>query len=454
MLLTMVLAFCFLPFSAYAASGECGVNLSWTLDDSGTLTISGSGDMYNFAWHDFPWISQKNKVKKVVVAQGVTSIGDNAFYGCGSISQIIVPNSVSYIGEYAFYKCTKLSSITLPAGITEIGANTFYGCANLASMNIPEGVKQIYEYAFSDCTALRSVALPSTLRTIAKSAFRNCDSLTGISIPDNVSTIGTGVFSGCVSLETAKLPRGLRVLPESLFSGCEGLTAVEMSVEAQEIGKSAFYKCKSLESIRIPASLTKLGNYVVDSCESLTDIYYEGSQTQWESISGVNSSYNKKLKEVTIHYNSANPVDSVTPDPQSSVVGPGSIINQVLHTDIRAYIDGHPIRSFNIEGNTAIVAEDLSLYGFKVVYKNDVRSLYIDEGDKVIHSVYRHTGAGGIVGTKAMDVYYTDIKTYSYGYPISGYNVNGYTVIFIDDLAAFGTCYWDGTNRTISFYRY
>ena len=131
-----------------------------------------------------------------------------------------------------------------------------------------------------------------------------------------------------------------------------------------------------------------------------------------------------------------------------------SVVKEVLHTDIKAYIDDRPIRSFNIDGYTAIVAEDLSLYGFRVEYNDSNRSLYIDEGNKKYTSVYEHTQETGVIGSKAMDVYSTDIKTYAFGYEITGYNVNGYTIVFLDDLKAFGTTYWNPEKRAIGFYRY
>ena len=138
----------------------------------------------------------------------------------------------------------------------------------------------------------------------------------------------------------------------------------------------------------------------------------------------------------------------------NSQLRPGTIINEVLHTDIKAFIDDRPIRSFNIDGYTAVMAEDLSEYGFRVVYKNDTRSLYIDEGNKKVTSTYQHTTNTKPVGSKAMDVYYTDIKTYANGHEIKGYNIDGYTIVFLDDLTAFGKTHWIPEKRVLAFYRY
>lgn len=141
------------------------------------------------------------------------------------------------------------------------------------------------------------------------------------------------------------------------------------------------------------------------------------------------------------------------------VFKPGQVANSVLNTDIKAYIDGHPIRSYNIDGYTSIVVEDLDQYGFYVAYDNNERTLKIDDVKGNITSTYVHTQNTQPVGSKAMDVYYTDIRTYvksknTSGYLNAyGYNVDGLTLIRIDNLDEFGNVAWDQNARTISFVR-
>lgn len=141
------------------------------------------------------------------------------------------------------------------------------------------------------------------------------------------------------------------------------------------------------------------------------------------------------------------------------VFKPGQVANSVLNTDIKAYIDGHPIRSYNIDGYTSIVVEDLNQYGFNVAYDNNERTLKIDDVKGKITSTYVHTPNTQPVGSKAMDVYYTDIRTYvksknTSGYLNAyGYNVNGLTLIRIDNLDEFGNVLWNQNARTISFVR-
>ena len=149
-----------LPATALAAdivdSGTCGAegdgsNLTWTLDSEGLLTIGGTGAMkgysdvhYNYA----PWKYREIKIKKVLIDNGVTSIGAYAFYDCDYLASVIIPNSVTSIGNGTFYDCTFLVSVTIPNSVTSIGAYAFSGCTSLTSVTIPDSVTSIGDRAF------------------------------------------------------------------------------------------------------------------------------------------------------------------------------------------------------------------------------------------------------------------------------------------------------------------
>ena len=134
------------------ASGDCSTddsNVIWALDSEGTLTISGKGEMEDYVWiSDVPWYSNRESIKTAVIENGVTSIGESAFYNCSSLSSITIPDGVTSIGNYAFGGCSSLSSITIPEGVTSIGDHAFSGCSSLSSITIPEGVTSIGEAAF------------------------------------------------------------------------------------------------------------------------------------------------------------------------------------------------------------------------------------------------------------------------------------------------------------------
>ena len=169
-----------LPATALAAgivdSGTCGAegdgsNLTWTLDSEGVLTISGSGDMYDYDFSSAPWHGSSSRVKSAVIAEGVTSIGEYAFYDCRSLTSVTIPDSVTSIGEWAFSYCKSLTSVTIPDSVTSIGREAFYKCESLTSVTIPDSVTLIDNGAFQGCTSLTSVTIPDSVTSIGKTNY-------------------------------------------------------------------------------------------------------------------------------------------------------------------------------------------------------------------------------------------------------------------------------------------
>ena len=203
---------------ASAQSGTCGNNVRWKLS-TGTLTISGTGAMADYKY-DSPWYDYHDSILSVVINDGVTSIGDNAFSGCISLTSITIPNSVTSIGDKAFYWCKSLTSITIPNSVTSIGDEAFFWCESLTSITIPNSVTSIGKFAFRYCSKLTSpvynahcfaymptrysgaYAIPEGIKQIAGCAFYYCASLTSITIPNSVKSIGGYAFWGCSSLSS------------------------------------------------------------------------------------------------------------------------------------------------------------------------------------------------------------------------------------------------------------
>ena len=181
-------------------------NLTWTLDADGTLTISGAGAMknYNSSGNQSP-VRKNSNVKKVVIEDGVTSIGSYAFASCNNLTSITISNSVTSIGERAFAYCSSLTSITIPDSVTSIGDFAFVSCTSLTSITIPDSVTSIGNLAFSSCWKLTSITIPDSVISIGNRALSNCSSLTSITIPDSVTSIGIEVFQKCTSLKTISL---------------------------------------------------------------------------------------------------------------------------------------------------------------------------------------------------------------------------------------------------------
>ncbi len=292
-----------LPATALAAdvvtSGTCGAegdgsNLTWTLDSEGVLTISGSGDMYDYYSSSAPW---HGRVKSAVIAEGVTSIGWDAFDGCTSLTSVTIPDSVTSIGRSAFYDCRSLTSVTIPDSVTSIGGSAFYDCRSLTSVTIPNGVTSIGAWAFYNCRSLTSVTIPNGVTSIGSYAFYRCRSLTSVTIPDSVTSIGDGAFSNCKSLTSVTIPGSVTSIGQHAFQGCTSLTSVTIPDSVTSIGEYAFDGCTSLTSVTIPDSVTSIGDFVFSNCKSLTSVAIPDSVT---SIGDSAFSYCRSLTSVTI----------------------------------------------------------------------------------------------------------------------------------------------------------
>ena len=186
-----------------AISGDWG-GLSWSLDASGQLTISGSGAMNDFEWNSVvAWKEYSLNIQSVTIENGITSVGAHAFSGCGNLTAITLPDGITSVGSYAFGSCGSLievllpisvssigsyafsenkmlKRITIPEGITDIGYKTFYACSALTEVTIPKGVTRIDDYAFYACRSLTSITLPKSLTDIGDSAFGSCEQLRDI----------------------------------------------------------------------------------------------------------------------------------------------------------------------------------------------------------------------------------------------------------------------------------
>ena len=208
-------------------------NLTWTLDADGTLNISGMGAMKDYGYDSNRNPVYKNSnVKKVVIEDGVTSIGESAFFYCSSLTSITIPDSVTSIGDYAFFNCSSLTSITIPDSVTSIGESAFYGCSSLTSITIPDSVTSIGNSAFSYCSRLTSIMIPDSVTSIGDYAFRNCSSLTSITIPNSVTSIGNNTFRLCKSLTIITIPDSVTSIGESAFDNCKNLKTISLSCKS------------------------------------------------------------------------------------------------------------------------------------------------------------------------------------------------------------------------------
>ena len=249
-------------------------NLTWKLDADGTLNISGAGAMkdYDYDNNPSPASQKKDSVKKVVIEDGVTSIGNSAFFYCTSLTSITIPNSVTSIEPYAFYNCNSLTSITIPNSVTSIGNFAFSDCSSLTSITIPDSVTSIGNYAFAYCEGLTSITIPDSVTSIGAYAFSYCSSLTSITIPDSVTSIGNGAFDNCSSLTSITISDRVTSIKPYAFSYCSSLTSITIPNSVTSIENFAFSKCSSLTNITIPDSVTSIGSSAFNGCSSLQTI--------------------------------------------------------------------------------------------------------------------------------------------------------------------------------------
>ena len=210
-------------------------NLTWTLDDNGTLTISGNGDMPNDIYKQW---QNKDDFQKIIIDEGVTSISDYAFYYCSNLIEVIIQEGVTSVGDRAFADCSKLEKIILPASVKSIGTYAFGYCDNLESIEILGNLDKIESRAFGGCPKLKEIKIHGTLTKIC-------------------GGYGIGAFSECNNLISTDqiLNKGVKIIEPYAFRYCENLTSVTIPLTVQQIGHKIFEGCKNLKVIKYPRNL-------------------------------------------------------------------------------------------------------------------------------------------------------------------------------------------------------
>ena len=352
-----------LNLTAYAdvQTGKCGDNVTYSLDTStGVLTISGTGKMTDYSYQSSPFCND-TKIKVVTIDYGVTSIGKNAFEGCASLTSITILNSVTSIGDDAFYNCTSLTSVTIPDSVTSIGNSAFYCCRSLTSVTIPDSVTSIGDSAFNDCRSLTSITIPDSVTSIGDYAFCGCTSLTSATIGNSVTSIGKYTFDGCTSLTDVTIGNGVTSIGSYAFYYCR-FTSVTIPNSVTSIGDWVFYNCQRLTSVTIPNSVTSIGDSAFRYCTRLKDVYYTGSQSEWNKINI--GSDNQCLTNATNHYNWGVETPLITNEDEASftVYNSTALIDSVK--DVNLKLDSV---NMNIAENSSQFDKE------KVVKNNDIK---------------------------------------------------------------------------------
>ena len=227
----------------------------------------------------------KGSDAKVKIPDGITEIGNYAFYHCYSLESVEIPSSVEIIGEGAFFSCDSLVSVEIPSSVEIIGERAFEGCSSLAEVLIPQGVTTISDSAFKECSSLNNVRLPNSVKTIGDCAFDCCDRLTNITIPNSVVTIGKYAFNSCEKLEKVHIGNGVTNIGDSAFSECGSLTDITVDTlnkNYQSIDGNLYTKDgtklvqyaigKKDTSFQIPYGVNYVGDWALSDCENLTSL--------------------------------------------------------------------------------------------------------------------------------------------------------------------------------------
>ena len=322
-----------------ANSNSCGEGLTWKLS-YGTLTISGTGKMDSYSSGGAPWHSQCAYIGRIVISEGVTSIGECAFEDCLKVTSISIPDSVTELNEYCFYACESMKRITIPQSVTRIADGVFVACEKLTDIyyggtdaswkhitsrnaglgdnvtihstgvftgkcgdnltwtidnnevltisgtgRIPDyntsyggnNTAPWYDYGYQ----IKKVVLGSGVQNIGNDAFARCYCMTDITIPDGVTRIGDNAFDGCSALTEISIPGTVSSIGDSVFSGCSALTEISIPSTVSSIGSYAFSGC-ALREVKIPQGITSIQSRTFQYCTQLTKITIPASVTSVE----------------------------------------------------------------------------------------------------------------------------------------------------------------------------
>ncbi len=338
----------------------------------------------------------------VTLSDNITTIPEGAFWGCINLPDVTIPDGVTAIERDSFRKCEALIEITIPNGVTHIGYDAFSGCNSLSSITIPDNVKEIQPRAFTASANLKeicvspgnsfyaekdgvlftndmktllqypmgkseksytipngvkiigtdafpshnknltSIIIPEGVITIGEGSFSGLN-LTSVNLPNSITTIGGGAFSSCELLNDVTIPDRVTTIESNTFGGCSSFSNIIIPDNVTSIGNSAFGHCTNLISITIPNKVTTIEYAAFDECGKLKDVYYGGTEKQWQKIAI--EGRNECLTDATVHFtDNPTPPNPPTPSTDFTDVKPtayyANAVKWAVEKDITSGIGG------------------------------------------------------------------------------------------------------------------
>lgn len=248
-----------------------------------TLTVPALAELPEFEMKMNNVLQYNGTGGHIIIPDGVTKL--NLTYRKSgareNITGVTIPESVTEIASLAG---TGITSLTIPGNVKKIGSRAFSYSRSLTNLTLEEGIQEIDDAAFTICTALTSVNIPDSVTNLGGSVFSQCSSLKSAVLPSGITKVSSGLFSLCESLTNVTIPENVTLIESSAFLGCSSLAEITIPGKVTDIWDYAFQNCTSLTRITIPASVTYIGQNTFDGCTSLTDVYYGGTEEQWNNV--------------------------------------------------------------------------------------------------------------------------------------------------------------------------